>query len=338
MPSAAEAAAASIGGQLAASLASGTETISQNQTIVFTQYNRVILPLDGFAFWVRADILSPSALLNSTALNAATINQTQTISTPATTQAVKGSLHYSTVNNQEEAEGFSVNQIVFTSEQEIELLNTVDPKTMFIGEWQGQRFGFSRRNMRYTQGGLCHYTGDAIYPSMATQIIDWPTPIDLTHVVVSNSLPIWLSLSTPALPLYPSFLVPEDILPPWGAVHIDPNGTTALQAQPWFDPNTGSQWQLCTEKVKITTYGVRNAAILDFIATVNAYSLNTDNMGIMNMPVSRDEKQTQAELNIIAQRKSIEFEVSYHQTQMKNVALQYIKSAFIEDVFLQNAA
>ena len=52
-------------GQMAAGLALGLETLSQNQTITFTRYHRLVLPMDGFVFWVKADLLTPSALLNS---------------------------------------------------------------------------------------------------------------------------------------------------------------------------------------------------------------------------------------------------------------------------------
>ena len=35
------------------------------------------------------------------------------------------------------------------------------------------------------------------------------------------------------------------------------------------------------------------------------YSLDTDNIGIMNMPIIKDEKRTQKEIGVIAQKKSM---------------------------------
>jgi hypothetical protein len=49
----------------------------------------------------------------------------------------------------------------------------------------------------------------------------------------------------------------------------------------------------------------------------------------MNMPVMQDEKVTQPEMGIIAQKKVITFDVSYFQTTVNNVARQLIEKAFI---------
>ena len=43
----------------------------------------------------------------------------------------------------------------------------------------------------------------------------------------------------------------------------------------------------------------------------------------------RDEKMTQSELGILAQKKTITFEVSYYQTTVNNIARQLIEKAFI---------
>jgi hypothetical protein len=312
---------------LGAALAPGVGTISSEQTITFTQYVRVILPLDGFAFWVKADTLAPSALLNSMLLNAAPLDAQQSVLSKSKTQTVKGSLHYATENRQDEAEGFAVNRVIFTSETEIELLNTVNPTALYIGQIDGLKFSFSRRGSLYRQAGLFHYQGDALYPSMATQVVDGLFGLDLTSVVVSNSLPLWLTLNQ-FMPMYPSYLVPDNIVPPWCAVHIEPGDTQAMTLAPYID-STGSHWQLASDKIKLSIYGLRNARALDFIDYVLDYSLNTNNFGLMNTPIVRDEKITQAELNIISQKKTITFEVNYYQATMKALALQYIKSAFI---------
>lgn len=312
-------------------------------SITFTQYNRIVLPVDGFAFWVKADIIAPGLLWNGpTPYNGllpgnmpGAYNTGQSFISPAATQTVQGSLHYTTTNNQDETEGFSINRIIFTSEVEIELLNTVNPKSMFIGVVDGIQFAFSKRNMLFRQSGLFHYQGDALYPSMATQLIEFPQQLSPLQVV-SNSLPLWLTLNQ-FCPMYPSYLVPEDIIPPWCAVHIGEDDTKALQAWPYLDPDTGSHYQLVKDRVRLTFYGLRNAEILSFQDYVNSYSLNSNAFGIMNMPVARDNKRTQAELNILAQKKTMEFEINYYQTSIRNIAQQYIKSALIENVYVEAA-
>jgi hypothetical protein len=77
-------------------------------------------------------------------------------------------------------------------------------------------------------------------------------------------------------------------------------------------------------------YGIRNHEALNFVQYILDYSRNTDNIGLMNMPVMQDEKMTQSELGIMAQKKVITFEVSYYQTTVNDIARQLIEHAFME--------
>lgn len=317
--------------QFAAVARAGLETIDRNQEVTFTRYTRLVLPLDGFVFWVKSSALSDGALLNTFLFNATEPNQLPSADRPATEFTVKGSLHYTTTNKQDEAEGFAINRMVFTSEEEVDDLNSPDPNTLWIADspdQEGLRFAFSMRSMLYRQSKLFHYQGDAVYPSLASQIIESAQGFDVGNVVVSNSLPVWLTLNR-YCPMYPSFLIPANVVPPYCAVHIDPNTTTALQSAPYIDPSNRSHYQLTTERVKLTFYGLRNFSALDFLDYVNEYSLGRDVIGIMNSPVPRDEKRTQTELNAIAQKKTLEFEINYYQTRIRALAVQHIQSAFL---------
>lgn len=290
--------------QLAANLAAGVDTISESQEIEFHLYERRILPLDGFAFWVRSDALEPPV---------------------STARKVKGSLHYTTDNKQDEAEGYSTNNMIFTSLVEIDFLNDVAPQTVWIANFDGIRFAFSHRSSLYRQAQLFHYQGFAVYPTMETQLIEPGDTLNLEDIVVSNSLPIWLGLNQ-FFPMWPSFLIPDNIVPPYCAVHIDPNFTTALQSAPRLDVNR-SHFQLAQDRVRLTLYGVRNAEALDFQDYFNDYSINTDRIGVLNQPIMRDEKSTQSELTILAQKKTIEYEVSYYQSTVRAAARQLIVKA-----------
>ena len=55
---------------LGASLADGLNTISLNQELTFTLYVKLVLPLDGYVFWVNASLLTDSALYNASQYNA----------------------------------------------------------------------------------------------------------------------------------------------------------------------------------------------------------------------------------------------------------------------------
>jgi hypothetical protein len=331
---------------LASDLAAGVDSLSREQEITFTRYVRLVLPLDGYVFWVKADLVAPSALYNSSPFNRAGFNKMPRIDVPAPILTAKGSLHYATDFRQEEAESYAANRMVFTSEREVQDLNAVAPGQLWIAEFDGQRFAFSSRSSFYRQADLFHYVGFAVYPDMATQVIDSRAGFDSREVIVSNSLPAWLALNgynppygfgNPDLTLFPSFLAPDNIEPPFGTVHIEPSGTRALASAPFVGNRTSSHSQLCADQVRITLWGTRNFNAMDFVDCVNQYSTDVDVIGIMNVPVMRDEKRTQSELGTIAMKKVIEYEVSYHQNRVRDVARQIIESV-IPNFFVDGKA
>jgi hypothetical protein len=313
--------------QMGAVLDLGIDTLSANQTICFQKYIRVVLPLDGFVFWVNANLLSISAIIAATgAPNYAVIS--------APSFQAPGSLHYATDVRQSEDETLAANHVIFTSENPVQDLNYVSPSLMYLGNFDGRRFAFSSRGPFYQQANLYHYRGDAVYPALASQIVDTAAALANVEIVVSNSLPLWLALdpSNPPYPyytrgtkvaLYPSFAVPDNLAPPYAAVHIPPESTRSLQTTAVID-SEGSAWLLAAEKVRITFYGLRNSDVMDFLAFANQYSVDTDLFGVMNMPLIRDEKRTQAEMRVLAMKKTIEFEISYYQNRIRDVALQLI--------------
>src|SRR5487761_2707461 len=210
MPSVAETTSAPL--EMAAGLQAGTNTLSLNQTITFTQYIKLVLPLDGFVYWVKADLLSQAAILNAFGGNQVAANQSRHILVPAKAITAQGSIHYSTELKQEEDRTATVNYMIFTAEQPINDLNSISPDVLYIAEFQGEKFAFSRRDRFYQQAGLYHYRGDALYSVMDGQIIDSMAGFDVTDVIVSNSLPIWLTLNK-FMPMYPSFLVDQNLAP-----------------------------------------------------------------------------------------------------------------------------
>lgn len=345
--------------QMNAELVAGLKLLSRDQTVTFTKYVRLVLPLDGFVFWVNASLVSPSAVYNTTPYNAATYDQPQVQGAPPKTLSgvapyqvkVQGSLHYNAANQQNEDESVSINRVVFTTQNEIQDLNSVGENEVYIGEFdfppepeclsenaagRSIRFAFSAQGYFYRAAGLWHYQGDAIYAAMESQIIDSVTGFDAQSLVVSNSLPIWLSFAsmpTPIwapprqrFPVYPSFAVPTNTRPPYATVHVAPDGTEALAAAPFID-QLSSHFQLAVDWVRVTFYGVRNDGAQDFMDAVNGFTVDTDLMGLMNSPVVRDEKRTQAELGILAMKKTAEFRVNYYQRRINDFAIQTIKQA-----------
>src|ERR1700761_8256556 len=179
---------------LGAALRPGIEAISANQTITFTKYQRVVLPLDGFIFWVKASLLAPGAVPNGLSLNATTsaANTAPKVVSAAPTVVATGSLHYDSRTTQDETGTYAINRVMFTSEIHVQDLDQVGPETLYIGTIDEIRFSFSSHKNLYKQAQIWHYVGDAIYPELESQIIDNAWDLDTRSIVVSNSLPLWL--------------------------------------------------------------------------------------------------------------------------------------------------
>lgn len=325
--------------QMHAALDAGIAQVSNFQTVTFVKYVRMVLPLDGFIFWVRADLLVDRMLYSAYQFNAAALAQIPlTINAPLEIEA-SGDLHYSASNTQEETDSNVVNRVVFTAEDEIQDLNDIGPYVIYIAEIDGVRFSFSARGMLQSNAALYHYVGTAILGTVASQIIDRAPDLDSENVVVSNSLPIWLSFNNyeplpfeafgNTTPLFPSYLVPYGMTPPYGAVHVVPFETSAMASAPTLG-STLSHSQLAHDRVKITLYGLRNNTAQDFFDFVIQYMTNYDDLGLMNMPIVRDAKAGQVEFGTLAQKKEIEFEVSYLQSRTRDIARQSITAAFVQ--------
>jgi hypothetical protein len=302
-----------LGGQpttpLSAALLAGIENIAEAAVVTFTIYRRVVLPLDGYVFWVN---------------------------TGATVEAM-GSLHRMTERQQNEDVTESNNSMVFTTQVELWNLNAAGTDTIPVGEVDGVKYAFGRIGWYYEQANVWHYTGDAVNPSMLTQFIDSESEIDASKLIVSDSLPAWLTINTynpiwlqpanPGIILYPSFAMPDNATPPFGAVHIDPGSIEGLQNAPLFD-NHMSMGQLTRERVRVTLYGCNNDMALDFLATVENYSYDYNVIGLAGTPVVRDEKRPWSEGMILAQKKTIDFDITYVQNRINNLARQMLTEAY----------
>lgn len=321
MPGPAKAAPAQ--GQIRAALEQGLEYLDQSSEYTFQPYTRVVLPVDGFVFWK-----------------------------PAPTVKFKGSLHYGLGTQQNADETAGDGPVLFTSEKQVMTFGqTANPMlyVVTVGENETDdakknpvRFAFMEQGNFYAQADLWHYTGSRVMPALATQLLDpGNPPIDQTRAIVSNSLPLWLATNSYVPPyaglqsgitLYPSYLAAENAVPPYGVVDVV--DTTGIGSAPLLNgAQFGAHTQLCRDVVDITLYGQQNNEALTFQDFINQYSLDTDSIGIMNVPVPIDDKRTAPNLKTIAMKKTMRYEVSYYQSISTSVARQLIESA-LSDFYL----
>lgn len=314
--------------QQSGALRDGLEALDLDQITEFQGYTRVVLPLDGYIFW------SPRAKFQ-----------------------FKGALHFAQDILQNEDETYGAASLTFTSEKQITEFTSAPINTIYVASLpDGTRYAFSAHTGFFQQASLWHYSGHSIAPAMETQFLDRPDwNIDADQAVVSNSMPLWLALnnftslfyggfSNTGVPfvvkppiLYPADIVSPNEFPPYGSVKIPDDYPKGLQAVPLLDRRR-SHYQLVTDQVRITLYGLQNDACLDFVDTVNQYSLVTDNFGIMGEPpVIRDVTRTQAEIQAKAMKKQIVFNISYYQKRVADVARQLILSAPYQFILASNA-
>lgn len=294
------------GSQLSGVLQSAVETISSGQQITFRLYVRQVLPLDGFVYWINAAIIAPEEL------------KRMGISNPLVA-TIKGSLHKQIVSEQSETASRDVNNIIFTPVEKADDFNIEDPSGIYLGEYEGTQFAFSRMESRYTQSGIFHYRGMAILPTMRSQIIDSPDDIS-DELIISNSTPIWLTLKAFAT-VYPSFLVPSNLKPPY--IAADVRSTAPLQLAP--ATINGRRYQLAQDSVRITLYGFNNNKALDFVDFVVKKALEGEEFGVTNIPIISDVKSNQVEINALAKKKIVDFEVNYYQGTTRDISQQLIK-------------
>jgi hypothetical protein len=320
------------GSQLAAAQAAGIDVISGGQVILFRRYYRVVSPLDGMVFWVRDAVITPGAVPGFLGPNQQALNVGSIIADGPTRQVTPSSLHHTTLNQQSEDESFSLQKITLTAQQPVDFLTDIAPTVLWVGELNNLRFAFSQRTGFYINANTYHYRGDALYPSLATQLVEDPAELDLS-LSVSNSLPIWLLIAQPGtFPAYPSYLVPDNIQPPYASVHIGEDDTTPIAAGAYHD-QTSTRWQLARDRVRITFYGVRNDAAMDYLDAVTRYTReNPAVIGVKNTPIIKDAKRGQTEMSIIAIKKVAVFDVNYFQSRVRDVARQLILRALLTTI------
>ena len=312
--------------QIHDALTAGEEVLGQEQTVQFTPYVRVILPIDGFVFWMNASVLTPIALSQ------------HNLQSPLTFE-VQGSLHYASVAHQNPDETLVIRQVDFTSPTPIAALGVLSADVMYVGLVNTAlgpfKFTFSRRNSFYEAAKIYHYVGDAVYPAFDDLLIETQADFDQRQIV-SNSLPIWLSMfSSPpftmpftvSAPVYPAMLVLENIPPPYIAVEVEER-PSLLQGVPIWN-STWTADQQCEDVVRLTTYGLRNDEIMSLRDFILYYSAVTGIIGIMRPPVVLDLRRPQVELAALAVKKQVELSVCYHQGAVRSLARQMIIKAGI---------
>ena len=300
--------------QIQSVLDAGLDYLSNVQTVTFQEYIKFVMPLDKTVYWVKSQ--------------------------NAPFQA-KGSLHLLGGKRQEVDKTVNINKIIFTSQEKVASFNTKNSQSIFISQITDSagvliQAAFSEKDSFYNAAKIWHYSGDAVYPSMASQIINSYADLPL-QPIVSNSLPLFTSLNKFST-VYPSFLLPENLNPPY--IVIDIINTEALAGAPIpLKENIAGQFssnQLMKDTLEITLYGLNNQKALQYLNYLEEQSLTFDRFGFCSIPTITEEKETQRELGVIAIKKKLKFTASYYQSTVDGIYSNLIKSAIINIETNQN--
>lgn len=330
-----EAASQSGSSDKAAGLIAAISLLSGEQTYAFELYKRVVLPLDGFVFWIKSSQLENyigrkdvGAMYRSSPFGRLAFDSLarQVTLTPQQKQkytfSINGSLHVSQQMNQDSDTTYVAQDISFTTKTQVTYFESIAPDEIYILTIPNVgRVAFGNQRNRYSLAGIWHYHGKAVFSTMASQIIDNEKRMNPNNLIVSNSLPYWLALSTADIPVYPSYLSPKNLSPPY--ITADVQITDAIQSWPLVDEYS-SQGQLVSDTIEFTMYGLNNQAALDFQMSVLNGS-EYGEYGIQNVPVPMDMKANQTEFQVIAQKKVMRLQVSYYQYQLREYARRLIE-------------
>lgn len=322
-------------GNMKGLLTDALNMVSGGQQITFRPYLRLVIPTDGTTYWINPRVLtarSTGQVYNTTVFNTQTLNEWIVNYEDPGAFPVNGSLHEFVDQRQTEDETISYTSVLFTTNQRVDAFRDMGSRVLFVGEYKGQRFAFNRQGGYYDAAGLYHYYGNVLYPALASQLIENAGQLpSVNSLVVSNSLPIWLSDISPVIgiPLYPSFLVLDNAPSAYGVVHVEPSATESVMAVP-MSLEDGSYEQLCRDRVRLTLYGLDNNAAVRAHAAVIEHMRNNREMGLLSVPAIQDGKRVQTEFGILARQKFINYDVSYFQSSAATSARKLIQSAVID--------
>ncbi len=155
-------------------------------------------------------------------------------------------------------------------------------------------------------------------PTMRSQIIDCEEDIS-DEQIISNSIPIWLQMKDAAT-VYPSYLVPQNLRPPY--IAVDVRNSIPLQVAPVVF--SGERFQLVQDSVRLTLYGFSNKLRRD-LSTGGEQGAGGGKFGVTNIPVVQDAKSGQVEINALAKKKIVDFDVNYYQSTARKISRQLIE-------------
>jgi hypothetical protein len=307
---------------LAGALSAGLDNIRYGQEIAFTPYIRLVLPIDGFVFWVRYDQVGAETLKDAGLLDEG--------AQPIT---VDCDIHMATSTDQSEDENIDVSNVVVTTKQEVRPFHDAIVTVMWLAESEGVRFAINSRKSFSQQANVFHYVGKTIYPAMMTQIIDDASQFNLRELVLSNSTALWLFIASDihravwlpgfTFPLFPKYLIPDNLDPPYGVVSPLEGTIRGINLAPTYSL-TFSRDHFVEEEVDIILYGCPHRIAADFVDSVLGYTLAETTFGIQNTPTIKDEPRQQTELSVLAQKKRINFKINFHQRVLRDMAIRLI--------------
>lgn len=277
----------------AGALQDGLDTVRQGQTISFITYERVILPYDGFVYWVKTG--------NEQTLVASMVHD-------------ENELHHEDQNFRNDS------GLIITTTEPLLDFSQDGLDTMSVFEYNNNLYVLRKTGYNSEQSGLFHNIARVIEPALRSILLDSKDDFLKKKAQFTNSIGLFVLLSCGYFefvsidyPIYPEWLVPLNKKPPYITVGVTEtealnNGFNTVNVD-----NSLFLVKPAKDYVDINLYGLDNNEALNFLVKLERWSLFYKKIGFLNMPRIKDEQLAQNEIGSLAQKKIIELEIFYYQ-------------------------
>ncbi|MDI2113068.1 hypothetical protein [Commensalibacter nepenthis] len=282
-------------------LQDGLNTIRQGQVIIITYYQKAILPYDGFVYWVKS----------------------------RKKDSVEASMiHYSDELRHEDQSYYDDASLIITTTEPLFDFSQEDIETLPVFNYAGKQYVIKKTGNNTDNAGLYHNFAKVIEPRLKSIFLNTKKDFLEKTVQFSNSISRFILLANGYFDLvkipyiiYPEWLVPLNKTPPYITIGITETEALSVGHKQVYINEQPTFVNPAKDYIELNLYGLDNHEAINFLATLEKWSLIYQQMGFLNIPRIKDLPSSQNEIGSLSQKKIIEIEVFYYQSANIDEAL-----------------
>ncbi|CAI3958064.1 unnamed protein product [Commensalibacter communis] len=279
---------------------SGLDVMRLDQKLDISYYQKTILPYDGFVFWVK--------MRKKTSIDAM--------------------IHYTDELKHEDQSFYNDANLIITTKEYLFDFFQNDLEILPVFDYEGKQYAIRRSGQNTQHATIFHNFARIIEPQFQSLFLNNKKDFTRKTVQFSNSISRFILLANGYFDLvkipyeiYPEWLVPFNKKPPYITIGI--SETEALNVGHKRTMVEGKETFINPAKdhIELNLYGLDNHEAINFLATLEKWSLIYQQIGFLNIPRVTDLHNTQNEIGSLSQKKVIEIEVFYYQSANIDEAL-----------------